>query len=332
MLIEAMLRAAGLRARAAGNVGTPALSLVGEPIDVAVLEVSSFQLETTERFRPKVAVVLNVAPDHLDRHGDFAAYVAAKRHILDRQQAGDFAVLNWADPVVREMAKHTAGRVIAFHHQPDSSLPSPCAWLDMNTAVLQTESGTTRISLDSLPLAGRHNLSNALAALAAVQACGADPRAASQALAGFRGLPHRCQVVGTVRGVRYVDDSKATNVSAAFQSLQGFEEPVVWIAGGRDKGLDFSELATAAAGRVRHAVLIGEATALLESALAGQVECSRAGSMSEAVHAAAQCAQSGDVVLLAPACASFDQFRNYEHRGQCFRDAVEALREEGSPR
>jgi UDP-N-acetylmuramoylalanine--D-glutamate ligase len=312
-------------------VGVPALSLVGESLDVAVLEVSSFQLETTEAFRPKVAVVLNVAPDHLDRHGNFEAYAAAKRRIVERQTAEDCAVLNWGDPTVREMARATSARVVPFQRRPSAPLTPPCAWLDGSSAVLQMETGTLRLPLDGLSLAGSHNLENALAALTAVQAVGADPVAACAALTDFRGLPHRCEVVGGFAGVTYVDDSKATNVSAAERALQGFDSPVVWIAGGRDKGLPFSELADVAERRVRHAVLIGEAAPLLERALAGRVDCERADSLCDAVRAAARSANAGDVVLLAPACASFDQFDSYEQRGDCFRAAVEALGQEGRP-
>ena len=330
LMIEAMLRASGMRARAAGNLGVPALSLVGEPIDVAVLEVSSFQLETTSAFAPRVAVVLNVAPDHLDRHGDFDTYVAAKRRIVERQGADDSAVLNFGDPLVRAMANSTRARIIPFQRRPDGSLKAPAAWLDLRAAVLQSETQTLRIALDALPLAGAHNLENALAAITAVWALGADPQAASRALVGFRGLPHRCEVIATIDGVTYVDDSKATNTSAAQSALEGFDSPVVWIAGGRDKGLAYTELAQTAARRVRHAVLIGEAAPLLEDALAGSVGCERADSMREAVRGAARRAQPGDVVLLAPACASFDQFKSYEQRGDCFRKAVDALRGESA--
>ena len=183
--------------------------------------------------------------------------------------------------------------------------------------------------LDSFALSGAHNLENALAALTAVWAAGADPLEASAALADFRGLPHRCEVVATIAGVTYVDDSKATNASAAKRALEGFDAPVVWIAGGRDKGLDFGELAEVAAQRVRYALLIGEAASLFERALEGSVEFEHAASLGEAVRAAARNARPGDVVLLAPACASFDQFSSYARRGECFRAAVEMLVERG---
>jgi UDP-N-acetylmuramoylalanine--D-glutamate ligase len=322
-LVEAMLRAAGLRARAAGNVGTPVLDLVGEALDVLVLEVSSFQLEATEGFRPRVAVVLNVTPDHLDRHGSVEAYAATKQRILCRQEPSDAAVLCFDDPIVRAMADRTRARVVPF------STRGPLergACLDAGAALLR-EPGhpPLRVPLGDLRLEGAHNRENALAALAAVWAFGVDPLRAASAFAGFQGLPHRAEAVARVRGVLYVNDSKGTNPGAAGRALEGFAGPLVWIAGGRDKGLDFSELAACAAGRVRAAVLIGEAADKLAAALAGRVEVHRAAALDEAVKRAAELARPGDVVLLSPACASQDQFRDFEERGERFRQAVGAL-------
>jgi UDP-N-acetylmuramoylalanine--D-glutamate ligase len=322
-LVELMLRGAGLRVRAAGNLGEPALSLVGEAIDVAVLEVSSFQLETTEAFCPRVAAILNVTPDHLDRHGSFEAYRAAKALILAHQQAQDVAVLNFDDPNVRSLAAQAHGRVLPFRA---AGALAHGVWLDAGSVVLSDEDGTSlRIPLDGLQLAGAHNLENTLAALAAAWAAGAEPERAASALAGFRGLPHRMEEVARVAGVLYMNDSKATNPSAAQRSLASRDTPVVWIAGGRDKGLDFGSLAEAAAGRVRAAVLLGEAAGKLEEALAGRVESHGACCLEQAVRAAARLARPGDVVLLAPACASQDQFRDFEERGERFRAAVAAL-------
>jgi len=323
LLIEAMLRAAGYRARAAGNVGTPALDLVGQPLDFAVLEVSSFQLETTDAFRPAVAVVLNITPDHLDRHGSFASYVAAKTRSVANQEASDAAVLNFDDPTVRSLANETKATIHPFRR----SGPTPDgAWFDSGAVVLSREDGsTTRLSLDGMRLAGTHNIENAMAAFVAVTAAGADPARASAALASFTGLPHRCEIVTTRAGVTYINDSKATNVGAALRALGAFADPVVWIAGGRDKGLDFDELADVAADRVRAAVLIGEAAPKLALALRDRTEIHRADSIEAAVGAASRIAQAGDAVLLAPACASQDQFRDFAERGDRFRRAVEEL-------
>jgi len=323
LLVEALLRRAGVRARAAGNVGSPALSLVGEALDVAVLEVSSFQLETAPTLRPRVAVILNLAPDHLDRHGTFEAYAAAKARVLTRQEPGDAAVLNFDDPAVRALADRT--RAAVWPCARSGPLPRG-AWLDAGCVVVRADDAEpVRISLDGFRLQGGHHRDNARAALCAVAALGVDPRAAAPALASFRGLPHRGEIVGRRRGVAFADDSKATNPAAACSALEGAPGPVVWIAGGRDKGLDYTPLAEAAAGRVRAAVLIGEAAGALKDALAGRVPTHCAASIEDAVRAAAALAEPGDTVLLAPACASQDQFRDYAERGERFRAAVAAL-------
>ncbi|MBW2696064.1 MAG: UDP-N-acetylmuramoyl-L-alanine--D-glutamate ligase [Deltaproteobacteria bacterium] len=332
MLIEAMLSAAGLRAKAAGNVGTPALSLVGEPLDVAVLEVSSFQLESTDAFQPRIAVVLNISPDHLDRHGHLDDYAAVKRRLVERQRAGDAAVLCFDDPRVRDFASAAGGEVVPMSTRKPlvDSGTKRAAWLDAGAAVLRDGTQSLRLSLDSLRLPGRHNLENVLAALTAVWLLGVDPERALDALTDFRDLPHRSERVAEIAGVRFVNDSKATNPGAALRAIESAAGPVIWIAGGRDKGLSYEALAEMASTRVRHALLIGEAAPLIEQALHGRVPCEQLESLDAAVETAALRAQPGDVVLLAPACASFDQFQNFEARGECFRDAVARLDVGGS--
>lgn len=327
LLVESLLGAAGFRARAAGNVGTPALELVGDGIDIAVLEVSSFQLETIEAFRPNVAAVLNLSPDHLDRHGSLDAYASAKARILMNQEASDVAVLNMDDDRVRAFASETKARIVPVR----CSGPSPGgAWLDAGAAVVTDLAGDViRIPLDGLRLRGAHNRENALFALAIATAAGADPLRAAGALATFTGLPHRGEVVREIAGVAYVDDSKATNPGAAARAITGSDGPVVWIAGGLGKGLDFAELAEIARSRVRVALLIGEAAEALETALAQAIETRRCPTLDAAVAAAAEIAAAGDSVLLAPACASQDQFKDYRERGERFRQAVERLRPEG---
>jgi UDP-N-acetylmuramoylalanine--D-glutamate ligase len=321
LLLEALLRAAGLRAAAAGNIGAPALDLVGQPLDAAVLEVSSFQLETTERFRPRVAVILNATPDHQDRHGSFEAYVAAKARILDAQGPDDAAVLGRDDPAVWALAPRVRGRLFAFGRRGPFERG---AWLDAGAIALADGERRWRVALDDVPLSGV-DLENAAAALAAVAALGIDPLRAAAGLRGFRGLPHRSELVARRAGVTWIDDSKATNVGAALRALDRFEGPLLWLAGGRNKGLDFAPLAAAARGRVRTALLFGEAAGELERALAGAVAIERVATLDAAVARAAALARPGDVVLLSPACASFDQFRSYAHRGERFRAAVEAL-------
>ncbi len=326
-LIEAMAQGAGLRARAAGNLGIPALELVGAPLDLAILEVSSFQLESVEAFRPRVGLLLNVSPDHLDRHGDLAGYLAAKARLFARQQVGDTAIVNQDDPACAGLALPEGVTRLAFSR---GNPVEAGAWLDGNAIVLRRDGRTLRFPLDGLEtfLAQPDNL---LAALLALSTFDVDLAAAIRALASFEGLPHRCETVGEVRGVRYVDDSKATNVGAAARALEGFDRPIVWIAGGRHKGGDLSVLAEKSTGRVRRALLIGEAAEVLAATLDGAVACECVGDLDTAVARAAAIAHEGDVVLLAPACASFDQFANFEARGRAFRAAVERLEGGSTP-
>jgi UDP-N-acetylmuramoylalanine--D-glutamate ligase len=328
-LLEELLCAAGARARAAGNLGTPALELVGEPLDFAVLEISSFQLEAVETFRPTVAAILNITPDHLDRHGSFEAYASAKGRLLANQRDTDTAILNLDDPAVAALAENASGRVFPFRTH---GAVSPGAFLDAGAVVLcKKGAAPIRISLDTMQLTGLHNRENAVAALAAVHAAGVDPVRAADALASFANLPHRSEFVGQVRGVRYINDSKATNPGAAIRSLAEFSENLIWIAGGRDKNLAFGELADAAVKRIRTAVLIGESAKKLEAALAGRVDVCAAASLEEAVQRASQLAQPGDVVLLSPACASQDQFCDFQERGERFRAAVTELQTRETP-
>jgi UDP-N-acetylmuramoylalanine--D-glutamate ligase len=329
-LVEAMLRAAGLRAEAAGNVGVPALDLVGRPLDVAVLEVSSFQLEAVEGFRPRVGVVLNVTEDHLDRHGSLAEYAALKGRLLAQQGPEDVAIGNADDPWARKLVDGSRARRWLFARGAPASGAPPAAalaWCDAGALVISGAAGTRRFSLDDFagaPLPPRENL---LAALLAACAAGAEPGRALAALADWRGLPHRLEHVARVGGVDYVDDSKATNPGAAEFALAAQGAPVIWIAGGRDKDLAWGELAERARGRVRVALLIGEASEKIARALDGLVACERSGTLEAAVARAAELARPGEVVLLAPGCASFDQFKSYAERGERFRAAALALAE-----
>jgi UDP-N-acetylmuramoylalanine--D-glutamate ligase len=312
-LVEAMLRAAGLRAEAAGNVGVPALDLVGRPLDVAVLEVSSFQLEAVDGFRPRVAVVLNVTEDHLDRHGSLEAYAAAKGRLFANQGAEDVAIGNAEDRWARKLVEASRARHLFFGRTPQLG---DGAWSDAGGLILSRDGEALRLSLDDFvdrPLPPRENL---LAALLAAVAAGA---------ADFRALPHRGETVAAVGGVVYVDDSKATNPGAAAFALDAQAAPVIWIAGGRDKDLSFDALAERARGRVRLALLIGEATDKIGRALEGRVPFEHAGTIEAAVARAAALARPGDVVLLAPGCASFDQFKSYAERGERFAAAARAL-------
>jgi UDP-N-acetylmuramoylalanine--D-glutamate ligase len=277
-----------------------------------------------ESFRPRVAVFLNATPDHLDRHGSFEGYVRAKAAIFARQQADDAAVLNFDDPVVRDLAPSLRARVVPVSRKT----PQPeGVSFDAGRALLRHRGERIEVPLDGLlgpELPGVHNLENVLAALAAVWALGADPLAGSRALLDFQALPHRSREVARARGIRFVDDSKATNSGAARLALESHAGRALWIAGGRAKGADFGELADAAAAHARAAFLIGEASEAIEVALAGRIPATRCASIEDAVRAAAASAGSGDVVLLAPGCASFDQFANYGERGDRFAAAARA--------
>lgn len=323
-LVEGMLRAGGLRARMAGNVGTPALSLVGEPLDVAVLEVSSFQLEAVDTFAPKIAAVLNVTPDHLDRHGSMEVYAATKQRIFAQQQADDHTVLNYDDPITRAMADACKGQVRFFSTR--GPVPRGVC-VDGGALAVIDANGIERVALDDTPFARGHALSNLLAAVAITHALGVDPATAVAAACDVAPLPHRCETVTIQHGVRFINDSKATNPGAAAKSLESFDAPIHWLAGGSDKGVDFDELVDAARGRVVRAYLYGETAQALADALGAAVEVERFETLDAALAASVSQARSGDVVLLAPACASFDQFRNFEARGEHFRSLVKALSE-----
>jgi UDP-N-acetylmuramoylalanine--D-glutamate ligase len=327
-LVEAMLRAAGLRAEAAGNVGVPALDLVGRPLDVAVLEVSSFQLEAVELFRPRVGVVLNVTDDHFDRHASLEAYAAAKARLFERQQPDDIAIANGDDPLARKVAAAGRGRLALFQRVGPVA---EGAWWEGDAIALAEAGALERLPLDDVAGAPLPPRENVLAALLAARAAGADPRRALRALVDFAGLPHRLERVAVRDGVAFVDDSKATNPGAAEFALDAQRAPVVWIAGGRDKELSFDALAESARRRVRRALLVGEAAGKLARALEGRVPYEVAGTVEAAVRRAAEVALPGDVVLLAPACASFDQFKSYAERGERFRAAVLALGGEERP-
>jgi UDP-N-acetylmuramoylalanine--D-glutamate ligase len=325
-LLEAMLRSAGLRARAAGNVGDAALGLVGQALDAAVLEVSSFQLEAIDAFCPRAALLLNVTPDHLDRHGDLAGYLAAKLRLFMNQTAEDVAILSADDPRVAALdPRQFRARVWRF------STRSPVArgaCYDAGAIVLRLETGEERLALDALPPLEGPLRSNALAALLGAVALGADPRRALAALASFRALPHRCELVAEAGGVRWLDDSKATNPSAAVAAVANLGGPLIWILGGKDKGLDFAELLEAPLARVKRALLIGAAADAIAASLSGKLAFEKVGTLAAAVARARELAVPGDSVLLSPACASFDQFQNYEQRGRAFGALARGAEEE----
>jgi UDP-N-acetylmuramoylalanine--D-glutamate ligase len=325
-LVAAMLEASGVRAVTAGNIGRPLLDVVDEPWEVIVAEVSSFQLHTTTTaFRPRVAVLLNVADDHLDWHGSFAAYAAVKARVFANQRDDDLLVANLDDPVVAGLAGAALARVTGV------SLHGASGTYRTSAEHLVRPDGAELALISELPQAAPHDLTNALSAAAAALAVGATPAGVRAALVGFRRLHHRVEFVGKASGVQYIDDSKATNPHATLSALDGFER-VVLLAGGDSKGIDLGSLAQGK-GRLRAVVAIGDRPEEVERAVGGLVETVRADSMRAAVDAAARIAVPGDTVLLSPACASFDWYESYEQRGDDFQQEVRRLiaeREAGS--
>lgn len=328
-LVGAILRDAGLPVAVGGNVGN---ALSGMPDVVApeatiVAELSSFQLEHIERFRVHIGVLLNLTEDHLDRHGSYAAYVAAKLRLCENQGPDDVAICNADDPgtlaVRPALAAVGAGRLVWFSARPGHVAPDLVAGVaDDGTLWVEHHGEPARLChAGRLALKGDHNLQNSLAAAAAGAAAGVPPAAIAATLQSFPGVPHRLQVVATVAGVTYVNDSKATNVDATLKALTAYSGPVHLILGGYDKGASYDELAAAVVGRVKQVLLIGATAPQLAAAFtacAPQVPVLMCGDLAAAVAAAACAAQPGDVVLLSPACASWDQYRDYIARGEHF--------------
>jgi UDP-N-acetylmuramoylalanine--D-glutamate ligase len=324
-LLGAMGRSAGLRTEVLGNIGT-ALSERAEEIPedgLLVVEVSSFQLEHVSRFRPRVGVILNVTPDHLDRHGTLERYAEIKARLFAFQTAGDFRVQPLGDARIARLLQGAASRPLWFGFADPTG---EGVWEAGGQVRYRMEGRDgTLLRRDEALLRGPHNTENLCAAAAAALAIGIDAKAIASALREFRGLPHRLALVAEIDGVRYVNDSKATNVDAMRRALESFDPPIILIAGGRDKEGDFASVAALVSERVRHAVLIGEAASTIERAWS-QASSSRAATLEDAVAEARSRATPGGVVLLAPGCASFDMFRNFEERGARFEAAVLELR------
>jgi len=336
-----ILTAAGFPTLVGGNIGAPAISLAGraQAETVIVLEISSFQLETIQTFRPKIAVVLNVTPDHLDRHRTFEAYADAKARIFENQRSGenpqgsDFAVLNADDPTCVAMASRTRAQVFWFSRHKevqqgawvrDGNVMFRASRVDHNAQQREI------MQVSEIPLKGAHNLENVLAAVCASALMGCAAEKIHQAVRDFKAVEHRLEFVTTIRGVDYYNDSKATNVDATIKALESFPANIHLILGGKDKGSDYTVLNDLLRQRVKRVYTIGAAAAKIEAQIApsksGGPEIVHAETLENATRTASAVAQPGDVVLLAPACASFDQFKNYEHRGKAFKEIVQTLR------
>src|SRR3984893_18512551 len=319
-----IMTAGGFSALVGGNIGTPAIALAERATaeSVIVLEVSSFQLETIHSFRPKIAVLLNVTPDHLDRHRTFEAYVDAKAPVREYQQSADLAVLNADDPTRVAMAARTKPQVFWFSRQKEVQQG---AWvLDGNIWFRQGAQQREIMLTSEIPLKGAHNLENVLAAVCAGALMGCAPEKIRQAVRDFKAVEHRLEYVATIRGVDYYNDSKATNVDATIKALESFPANIHLILGGKDKGSDYTLLNKLLRQRVKRVYTMGAAAAKIESQVK-DVEVVHAETLENALRKANAVAQAGDVVLLAPACASFDQFKNYEQRGQVFKEIVRGL-------
>ena len=325
-LTARMLQEAGFAATAGGNLGTALSGQVAEsrPESLHVVEVSSFQLETTESFHPWIAVALNLSPDHLDRHASFADYEAAKARIFANQNAQDWAVINADDPGALQLARDARAR--RFDFALDAQIVNGVTVEDGQVVRRDRGAATPLVPVASVKLPGRHLLSDVLAATAVSCIAGVPPSAMRRAVEGFSGLEHALERVGEVDGVQFINDSKATNIAAARQALQSFPAHVVAIMGGRFKGGAFEDLREVVASHADAIVAIGEAGPLIEQALGDVVPVARAASMSDAVTDAFARATKGGVVLLAPACSSFDMFTYYRARGDAFKAAVRDLK------
>jgi UDP-N-acetylmuramoylalanine--D-glutamate ligase len=329
-LVAHIFETAGLDYVLAGNIGEAFSEFVPTltPSSTAVLEISSFQLDHIDSFRPKVSVLLNITPDHLDRYDSFEDYAESKFRIMRNQGSGDAAIYNVDDAVVRRGVSSTLdkSRISGYAFSSETEV-NPGAFVRGDSLVLRThQSEEVLMARDELALPGRHNLYNSLAAAMAARVMEVRVDSIRESLMTFEGVRHRLEFIREIRGIRFVNDSKATNVNAVWYALESMDSPVVLIAGGRDKGNDYSVIADLVSEKVKGIITIGESADRIASDLGGLVDtCAPAADMDDAVEKAWRLADTGDVVLLSPACASFDMFTNFEARGDAFRDAVRRL-------
>lgn len=325
-LVGEMLKGWGKRPFVGGNLGTPLVDAVGGGHDWYAVELSSFQLETIEAFRPRYAVLLNISEDHLDRYPDMASYLAAKARIFENLQDDDVAILNFDDPLVMQAAAGIRSAKVYFSAQ--TSLAAGMSLIN-DQLVWRWQGREIRFAVDELRLRGRHNQENVMAALIPLLLAGCPAEVAWQAASAFAGLPHRMEWLGQRHGANWYNDSKGTNIGSVVKSLEGLPGPVVLIAGGKDKQGDLTPLSEPIAQKVDHLVLIGAAADRMGRAFAGLAEIHRAGDMHEAVILADRLCRPGGAVLLSPGCSSFDMYKNYEERGALFAAEFRALSEQG---
>ncbi|MBW1696001.1 MAG: UDP-N-acetylmuramoyl-L-alanine--D-glutamate ligase [Deltaproteobacteria bacterium] len=325
VLLAEMLKASGMTVFVGGNIGTPLIKYVrkGKRAQMVVAEVSSFQLDTIETFRPKIGVLLNITEDHLDRYENFDAYANSKARLFENQQSEDLAILNGSDATVMNISRSICSKKWLFNAPSETCTG---ATIEENRIVLHIGSGRRQyIDLSQVRLKSSHYAENAAAAGLAALAAGGNLRGISSAIKQFRGLPHRIEYVTTKHGVRFFNDSKATNIDAVQKALISFKQPVILIMGGRNKGGNFETLRAAVRSRVKKLVLMGEAASDIHKVLGRAAPAEIVSTMLQAVYCAKEAASPGDVVLLSPGCTSFDLYRNYEHRGDHFRSITQGL-------
>ena len=322
--LGALLDRAGVKVFVGGNIGTPLMDYVmgKEKADTAVLEVSSFQLDTMAEFRPAVSILLNISPDHLDRYPDYEAYVQSKLRICRDQGEGQYVLLNDEDETLRGFTPASPVSVLRYGIREKRERQ---AFLEGRGIRAVWQSSSQYFSLEKWSLPGHHNRENLMACVLAGLALHVNPQVIQKTIEQFRGLPHRLEWVGRIRDVDFYDDSKATNVDAAVRSVVSFNRSVILIAGGRHKGGDYAPLVAACRGKVRKAIFLGESRDLLAQAFGKAIPYQSAADMGDAVSLAFASARPQDVVLLAPACSSFDMFEDYAHRGRVFKEAVKRL-------
>lgn len=323
-LVAHILKTAGIATFVGGNIGVPLLAVVESSTDssVTVAEVSSFQLETIQDFRPEIGLLLNLTPDHLDRHESFESYAAAKMRLFENQLDRDAAVLNADDP---EITRRMPSRPHIYWFSRQKRVAEGAFLLDGEIIFRANGSETVVARRSDIPLRGEHNLENVLAGCAVSYLAGAPVAAIANGVKTFRAVEHRLEFVAEVSGVEFYNDSKATNVDATLKAIEAFPGPLTIILGGKDKGSPYTPLVEPLRQRARLAILIGSAAGRIAEALGGAVPVEQAGTLERAVHLAMEFSRSGDVVLLAPACSSFDQFDNYEQRGRVFKELVARL-------
>ena len=325
-VIGEMLRKGGKRVFVGGNIGIPLTHYIAgeQEVDYVVLEVSSFQLDTTQSFSPLMALILNVSPDHLDRYADYTSYVRSKERVFANQGPEQILILNDDDPWLRKEQPKNGPTV--YRYGLESKPERIAAFKNGDIAVKLPGEEMITFSLEGFSLPGNHNRTNLMAAIIPCLILKIPPAAIQEVIDHFQGLPHRMERVDDIGGITFYDDSKATNIDAAIKSITSFSNPVVLIAGGRDKGSDYHRFVEAVSEKVKRAIFLGEASNLLSEAFGDKISWNMANSMIDAVSLAFNQAQKGDVVLLAPACASFDMFKDFEHRGEVFKEAVRRLK------